>query len=106
MEERFEFIQEYQQEEESFAELCRRYEISRKTGYKWVERYAAEGLEGLRDRSKAADHHANEILPAVADEVLEMRRRHPHWGRKSYGRDCSQRRRELCGQRLARWSKC
>ena len=80
MEERFKFIQEYENEEESFAELCRRYGVSRKTGYKWVERYGAEGLDGLRDPSRAADYHPNEVLQEVADEVLDMRRRHPHWG--------------------------
>ena len=80
MEERFKFIQEYKNEEESFAELCRRYGVSRKTGYKWVERYLAEGLEGLRDQSRASDSHPNEVLQEVAEEVLEMRRRHPHWG--------------------------
>jgi putative transposase len=80
MEERYKFIQECHKGEESFAVLCRRYEVSRKTGYKWVERYQAEGLEGLRNQSRAADHHPNEVLKDVAEEVLEMRRRHPHWG--------------------------
>lgn len=80
MEERFRFVQERQKEEESFAELCRRYGVSRKTGYKWVARYQREGLDGLRDQSRAADCHRNEVLPEVADEVLEMRRQHPHWG--------------------------
>lgn len=80
MEERFKFILEHQRAEESFAELCRRYDISRKTGYKWVERYRAEGLDGLRDQSRAADYHPNEVLKEVADGVLEIRRRHPHWG--------------------------
>ena len=69
MEERFKFMQEYEQGEESLAELCRRYEVSRKTGYKWVERYRAEGLEGLRDRSRAADSHPNEVLPEVAAAI-------------------------------------
>jgi len=80
MEEGFKFIQEYQNEEDSFAELCRRYGVSRKTGYKWVERYEAEGIDGLRDQSRAADYHPNEVLKEVGDEVLKMRRRHPHWG--------------------------
>ena len=31
----------------SFAELCRRYDISRKTGYKWLDRYARLGPESL-----------------------------------------------------------
>jgi putative transposase len=80
MEERFKFIQGYQNDGESFAELCRRYDVSRKTGYKWVERYETEGLPGLQDQSRAADQHPNEVLKDVAEAVLEMRREHPHWG--------------------------
>ena len=80
MEERFRFIEEEKSEEWSFAELCRRYGISRQTGYKWVERYREGGLEGLRDQSRAPLSHANEIAAEVADAVLEMRREHPHWG--------------------------
>jgi transposase InsO family protein len=80
MEERFRFVQEYKTEDWNFAELCRRYEVSRKTGYKWLQRYEEEGLEALKDQCRAAKHHPNEVLKAVAEEVLEMRRRHPHWG--------------------------
>ena len=36
-----------------FSELCRRYDISRKTGYKWIERFRQGGLDGLEDQSKA-----------------------------------------------------
>ena len=55
MEERFKFVQEHKAEEWSFAELCRRYGVSRKTGYKWLQRYQADGLEGLQDQSRAPD---------------------------------------------------
>jgi putative transposase len=80
VEERFRFVEEYRSEEWKFAELCRRYGVSRKTGYKWVERYEAEGWEGLRDRSRAPSRHSNEVVSEVAAAVLEMRRQHPHWG--------------------------
>jgi putative transposase len=80
MEERFKFVQDYRREEESLAELCRRYGVSRKTGYKWLERYEAGGLEGLRDQPRAAAHHPNEVLPEVAEAVLQLRREHPPWG--------------------------
>ncbi len=46
-------IEEWQRREESLAELCRRYEISRQTGYKWLERYQLEGKSGLEERSRA-----------------------------------------------------
>jgi putative transposase len=80
MEERFKFVQEYQGDEWSFAELCRRYGVSRQTGYKWLSRYECDGVEGLRDQSRAPRHHPNEVVPEVAEAVLEMRRQHPHWG--------------------------
>ena len=80
MEERFKFVQEHKADDWSFAELCRRYGVSRKTGYKWLERYELNGLEGLQDQSRAPDHHRNEVVKEVAEEVLDLRRQHPHWG--------------------------
>ncbi len=80
LEERFKFVQEYKADDWRFAELCRRYGVSRKTGYKWLERYQSDGLEGLRDQSRAPNRHPNEVLKEVAEEVLDMRRQHPHWG--------------------------
>ena len=58
MEERFRSIEAYQQEESSLAELSRRFGVSRKTGYKWLSRYAEGGMEGAQDR--------NARLPAEA----------------------------------------
>jgi putative transposase len=80
VEERFKFLQEHQSEEFGFAELCRRYGVSRKTGYKWVDRYEAEGLDGLRDQSRAPRHQPNEVLDDVANELIAARQKHPHWG--------------------------
>jgi len=80
VEERYRFIQDWQSEEWSFAEVCRRCGVSRKTGYKWLERYQTEGLEGLWDQSRAPRHHPNEVVEEVAEAVLQARRDHPHWG--------------------------
>ena len=71
MEERFRLIEEWKKEEWSFAELCRRYGVSAKTGYKWVKRYEAEGIEGLRERSRAPHGHSHEVVKEVADAVVE-----------------------------------
>ena len=46
------FVAEYMTGKHSLSQLCRDYEISRKTGYKWVERYKAEGPSGLDERSR------------------------------------------------------
>ena len=55
MDERMRFVLACEAGEESFSELCRGYGVSRKTGYKWLDRYRALGPVGLVDRSRAAD---------------------------------------------------
>ena len=45
--ERKRFVLEAQAGLFSHAELCRRHGVSRKTGYKWLQRYAAEGPDGV-----------------------------------------------------------
>jgi hypothetical protein len=46
---------------EKMAVLCRRFGVSRKTGYKILERYNSCGLEGLTDRSRRPYRHANQL---------------------------------------------
>jgi transposase-like protein len=53
MTERQRFIDDASDRLFSMTELCARYGISRKTGYKWLDRYAEQGRAGLRDRSHA-----------------------------------------------------
>lgn len=82
MDQRLQFVSAYQRGASPFAELCAHYNISRKTGYKWIGRYAAEGPTGLLERSRRphACPHASE--PLVMDALLDVRRRHPRWGPK------------------------
>ena len=49
---RQEFITMVQHGTVRVSELCRRYGVSRKTGYKWLQRYRDEGTAGLTDRSR------------------------------------------------------
>ncbi|MCL4865373.1 MAG: helix-turn-helix domain-containing protein, partial [Gemmatimonadales bacterium] len=49
------------------AELCARYGISRKTGYKWLARYHEEGRRGLQDRSHAPHHCPHRITEELAE---------------------------------------
>lgn len=53
MEEKIRFIGDYLNGVFNFTELCERYRISRKTGYKWVDRYVEDGVDGLKDRSRS-----------------------------------------------------
>jgi len=77
---RAQFVEEFESCLYTLTELCARYGISRKTGYKWIERFAAEGVEGLADRSrrpKSSPHQTEEDLEAA---LVEVRRTHPTWG--------------------------
>lgn len=80
MEERFRFIEASRAGEFSLAELCRQFGVTRKTGYKWLERYEAGGIEALKDRSRAPIEHPNRVLDEVAEAVIQARRDHMHWG--------------------------
>jgi putative transposase len=80
MEERFRFIEEWKRDEESVAELCRQFGVSRKTAYKWLGRYEGGGIEALRDRSRAPHEHPNQVLDEVEDAIVQARGAHPHWG--------------------------
>ena len=80
VDERVRFVLAAEKSEEAFAALCREFGVSRKTGYKWRERYREEGFEGLKDRSRAPLHHPQAITEKIAERCLELRRRHPTWG--------------------------
>lgn len=80
VEQRLRFVMDWQQNEFSLAELCRQHEITRQTGYKWLERYEAEGLDGLRDRSRAPHAHPNEIGEGTEEQILAVRGKYPLWG--------------------------
>src|SRR6266852_939782 len=82
MEQRFEFVLQWAKHESSMAELCRAFEISRKTGYQLVAQYRAEGLDGLKPHSRAPHHHPNAIAEEVCAAVLRAKAAHPSWGPK------------------------
>ena len=80
VEERMRFVISVEKRQESFAAICRRFAVSRKTGYKWLGRYQEAGIEGLSDRPRAPHHSAHAIASDVLEHCLEVRRTHPSWG--------------------------
>ena len=82
MTEKLRFIVAAEAEEESLALLCRQFGISRKTGYKWLARYRAEGASGLDDRSRAPQRRPQAVSAAVRERLLAVRGAHPSWGPK------------------------
>src|SRR5262245_27972031 len=63
-------------------ELCERFGVSRKTGYKWLARLERDGVEGLGDRSRRPHRSPNETAPIIVDLLLETKRQHLTWGPK------------------------
>ena len=82
MDQKTQFVSEYLRDSLSFTELCQRYHISRKTGYKWIARYEAEGPAGLVDRSRRPHSSPEQTHELVRLAIIEARRRHPSWGAK------------------------
>ncbi len=80
MTERMEFLMTLDRGLYSMAELCERFGVSRKTGYKWLSRWADEGIEGVRDRSRRPHSSPTRTAPELEELVVEMRKAHTDWG--------------------------
>jgi len=82
MEEIMRFVLSVKAGELSFARLCRRYEISRETGYKWWRRFEAGGLEGIYERSSRPHNCPHQSPGKWRQRVERLRKRYPYWGPK------------------------
>jgi putative transposase len=80
VDERADFIADHRDGLYSTSELCARYGISRKTGYKWLNRFEELGRQGLVDQSRAPRHCPHRIGDAIAELLCSARRKHPDWG--------------------------
>ena len=96
MDQKLLFIADHMRNVTTFSELCQRYGISRKTGYKWASRYRDLGFDGLLDQSRRPHDHPLRTPYAVRKAVIELRtsrrdppgpkklrvllqQRHPEW---------------------------
>lgn len=80
MEQRQEFVDLASHGQLSLSELCRRFGISRQTGYKWLQRWQEQGAAGLRDQSSRPRHSPLKTRTVVEEQVLQVRHRHAAWG--------------------------
>jgi len=80
MDQRTEFVLRAVRNVESFGELCREFGISRKTGYKWKERFLQDGLSGLGDQSRRPEASPNEVGESMVCQIVKLRVAHPTWG--------------------------
>jgi transposase InsO family protein len=89
MSQKREFVQFCDSECRNVALLCRRFGISRKTGYKWLRRYSREGLQGLEEHSRRPLHSSLQTSKDMEKLILDVRRKHTWGGRKIHAYLCS-----------------
>ena len=83
MDQKIRFISDYLHGYFSVMELCRRYSISRTTGYKWINRYQASGRpDALFDLSRRPHYSPYKTSDKIVNALLEIRDKHPYWGPK------------------------
>lgn len=82
MDQKTQFIADYLRQTLSITELCAHYGVSRKTGYKWIDRYLTLGPAGLEDQLRRPRACPRQTPEHVVEAILEARRRHPLWGAK------------------------
>lgn len=82
MDQRTQFIADYLRESLSIVDPCALYGVSRKTGYKWIDRYLHFGPGGLDERSRKPRASPNQTDHDIVMALLEARRRHSSWGAK------------------------
>jgi transposase len=83
MDQRVAFIGDWLSDEWRLSELAERYGISRKTAYKWIDRYEADPEHGLAERSRAPRQHGRAMAAAIREAVLAMRQAHRGGDRRS-----------------------
>jgi len=82
MDQRVAFITDWLRGEWTMTDLAHRYGISRKTAYKWVDRYEGDREHGLSERSRAPKVHGRTMSVATREAVVALRHAHPRWGPK------------------------
>jgi transposase InsO family protein len=85
MQERLRFVQDVFRPGWSVTELCRRYGVSRKTGYKWLEEYEATGPAGLADGSHRPHRCPHATPPGIVAQILRLQQRYT-WGARKVRR--------------------
>ena len=83
MDQRTQFMADYLRDVLSITELCEMYGVTRKTGYKWIDRYLRQGPAGLEERSRRPRRSPNETSADIVAAILDARRQHPSWGARS-----------------------
>src|SRR3954465_8360728 len=79
MEERLRFVARLL-DGEAMTDVCRDFGVSRKTGYKLLDRYKEHGLTALSDRSRRPVRYANQLPEQIESLIVRLKAEKPHWG--------------------------
>lgn len=80
MSEKLAFIKACYDRKRRIADICSEFGISEKTGYKQLQRFRKGGYEALEERSHAPKTHQGRITPEVAERIIALRKKYPHYG--------------------------
>lgn len=80
MDQKISMVSDWLSEEYSITELSRIHGVSRKTLYKWIERYASDKESGLQERTSRPLTMPRATSPELVAEILAAKSRHEHWG--------------------------
>jgi len=80
VEQRAAFVADYHRDVWSMTELCARYAVARKTGYKWLGRHDAAGVGGLADQSRCPQRCPSAVGLERVAAIVACRAAHPRWG--------------------------
>ena len=83
IEQRYEFVNLARQPDANVAGLCRRFGLSRKCAYKWLERFAQGGKAALADRPRRPKRSPRQLTPPQEAALVALRQRHPCWGARA-----------------------
>src|ERR1044072_2450492 len=105
---RLRFVKLALENQQSISQLCRRFGMSRKTGYKWLARFERYGLLGLQDRPCRPHRSPRQISGQWISRIRRLRRRHRTWGSRKLaaclGRDYP-RHTVPCARTIGNWLK-
>lgn len=77
------YLFELIKESGNVSKACKQAKVSRGTYYYWKKRYEKDGIEGLREPESRAPHHHHTIDPLIEKRIVNLKRQHPNWGKKS-----------------------
>ncbi len=79
-EQRQRFIEDFELNYYSVTELAERFEISRTTAYKWINRFKKHGQAGFHEHFRRPHSCPWQTDEAIVEELVKRRIVHPHWG--------------------------